>query len=85
MKPEKFIKKCRLNYEITYKRGLDKKDASIIKGKNANTGKNSQHIIVKRIKQDENDDNFNKEYNNYFEKRRFKNKCKALDSFNQLG
>lgn len=50
MKPEKFIKKCRLNYEITYKRGLDKKDASIIKGKNANTGKNSQHIIVKRIK-----------------------------------
>ena len=63
-----------------YQRGLDEKGARFIKEKNTKTGKNSQHKVLKGIKENE-IDGFNKEYNAYSKKCGFKKNYKALNGF----
>jgi myosin-crossreactive antigen len=62
-------------------RALDKKGARLIQEKNAKTGPSYQHRILKGIKENE-IKNFNKEYNDYYQKCGFKNNYKALNSMN---
>jgi hypothetical protein len=64
-----------------YQRALDKKGARLIQEKNAKTGQHNQHRILKGIKENE-IENFNKEYNDYYQKCGFKNNYKALNSMN---